>query len=366
MESLREVARGDGDIAVGISGFGSAKVGAERWHELADLTGRTTYYLQYDAQQLPWADDEDPPDMATVYWDVLERWKKARAGAMAASGYLAKWLTRWAKAGRKILVVGFSLGAYTGWLAVQQVPDDLKPQIELVMVSAAIGDRVSTWRGLEKVSSVVNLFSSKDAALAYVYPRGVDTDETPAAGLGPLVVSPLPNLRNIDITDIVGWDHLRASKMLPRIMKIAMGCMWGLRGVPSVYCVPLEVPSSVPLSSDEVSRLLRWTLVDASLWRILATAMDGDPISVHRMRVLDSWSLRDHRLLSLLDAGAAVETLSSSKVAMATAERSRQVLSGVVRHWVSKSSELQGLGEFNPPGLSSGKSDALAPSLEVE
>lgn len=341
MESLRPVAKGDSDIAVGISGFGSAKVGKSRWKELAILTGRTTYYLQYDAQELPWSTDEDPPPIASVYWDVMDRWQRAREGALNASSYLATWLERWARAGRKILVVGFSLGAFAAWNAVRQVPDDLKPQIQLVMISAAVGDTIPTWDGISSLSSVTNLYSTRDAALLYVYPRGVDTDETPAAGLGPLIVSPLPNLRNVDITDIVGWDHLRASKILPRLTKIALGCMWSSEVIPSAYCEPLEMPLEVvPLSARELSRLLRWTVIDDSLWLSMARAMDGDKRAIHRMRLLDRWSLEDGRLHGLMSAGATVEALLDSPYAPDVALRGRAVLAGLIRNWIETSKDI--------------------------
>lgn len=336
MESLRLVAEGSPDVAVGVSGFGSARIGAERWQSLAALTGRTTYYLSYDAQELPWTTDEPPP-VHKVYWEVLDRWNRARKGAKAASSYLASWLTRWAKSGRKILLVGFSLGAYTSWLAVQKVPDHLKPMIELVMISAAIGDTTSTWKGIDRLGFVLNLYSSSDAALMHVYPRGVGEDETPAAGLGPLVVGPLPNLRNVDVTDIVGWDHLKASRELPRLASIGLGCLWGSRSAPSILCDVVDINDDSPLSDEEISRLIRWCVVDSTTWLILSKAMLGDPVSIARMRQLDEWSLKKSRLFSLMDMGVTVQVLCESQYAQGSAERGRDVLSGFIRRWISGS-----------------------------
>jgi len=223
----------------------------------------------------------------------------------------------------------------------QGLSDDLKGNVELVMLSAAIGDTVNRWSGLEKLSMVINGYSVRDSALKYAYPRAVEMDETPAAGLGPLIVSPLPNLLNVDMTDMIGWDHLWGSRNLSRLVGVALGCLWGSRSAPGMMCGALDLPSVVePLSDDEVSRLLRWTIVDSSLWLMMSRAMDGDPVFVHRMRLLDLWSTSGGRFLSLLDAGLSVQTLQSTRLARSSAERGRFVLSGVLRHWISKTPKI--------------------------
>lgn len=361
MESLVKVSSGDDDVAIGISGFGSARVGVERWKDLANITGRTTFYLKYDAQTLPWPAGGDIVWTPRIYREMVSRWSSARTGALVAADYLSKWLTRWARAGRKILVVGFSLGAYTAWKAVQAVPDDLKGQIELVMLSAAIGDQRHTWTGLENVSSVVNGYSALDLSLKYLYSHVVDSDETPAAGLGPLIIGDLPNLYNVDLTDMIGHDHLWGSTNIMRLVRIALGCMWG-SGFDGKLCVPLDEVAAargraLPLTS--VQRLLRWTLIDAELWDMLGSAMDGDPESIVVMSHLDRWSLASNRLLTLMDAGSTVSTLDSSRLGAYSASRSREVLRGMLWFWLYESPDFtllegreSGLQVLEPRGRS--------------
>ena len=53
MERLVEVRPGSRDVVVGVSGFGSARVHQSRWGVVGRLTGRTTFALGYDSQDLP-------------------------------------------------------------------------------------------------------------------------------------------------------------------------------------------------------------------------------------------------------------------------------------------------------------------------
>lgn len=345
MESLIKVASGDDNVAIGISGFGSAQVGTERWLDLAKITGRTTYYLQYDAQTLPWPDGTDMIWSLNIYNEMVSRWDRARDGAKIAASYLAGWLTRWARAGRQILVVGFSLGGFVAWNAIREVPDDLKGQIELIMLSAAVGDQAHTWKGIEHVRRVVNAYSGRDFALKWMYAHVVGADETPAAGLGPLSVGPLPNLDDVNLTDVIGSDHLWGSQNIMHLVRIALGCLWG-GGLQEVLCPDLdEVLASrgkkLPVAS--VQRLYRWTVIDPDLWQLFGRALDGDAAAVVSMMHLDQWSLHGDRLMTLLDAGSAVTALDESRYSRMPAVRSRSVIRGLLRFWLVESPDLSAL-----------------------
>lgn len=358
MESLVRVREGSDDIAVGISGFGSAEVGPDRWEEIADLTGRTTYFLRYDAQQLPWP----AGGSVTWGWDVVpelrRRFSRAREGAELAAEYLYRWLLRWTGSGRRVLVVGFSLGAYCAWLAIRRLPEPLRRRVDLVMMSGALVDDPSAWEGIEGVGTVVNAWSRDDLALKYAYPRVVGSDETPAAGLGPLSVGPLPNLVEVDVTDLVGVDHLWGSRNTVRMVRMCLACLWGLVPGPDV---PLgarvvsddlghvEAPvtfigsrkqdgGKATLSQDSISRLVRWTCVLPDLWLDLGRALGGDPDATRRMRDLDAWSLESSgRLSTLLDGGWMVTSTASVRFGPEIARRSRDVLAGLLRQWLSRS-----------------------------
>jgi pimeloyl-ACP methyl ester carboxylesterase len=349
MEHLVEVAHGSDDIVVGISGFGSASVGSERWEPLAALTGRTTVALKYDAQELPFPAGpvtlSFPPPTSLVS-DFHRRWDKARAGARVASDYLAKWLRRWTQAGRKVLIVAFSLGSYVAWNAIRQVPSD---NIELVMISAAIVDRPEEWAGMEKLGRVFNVYSRDDWALKLLYPYGVGADETPAAGLGPLTVTHLDNVVNIDVTDMVGRDHLWASQNVKRLIQVAMGCYWGT-SLPGDTCTPLDLVQgpAAHLSGPERQRLYRWLLIDPSLWELLGLGLTGSGHAVEKLQELDRWSMRDERMWSLLEAGIATRALIGpfpGPVSEMTADRSRMQLRGLLREWLYAGSVERHPGE---------------------
>jgi pimeloyl-ACP methyl ester carboxylesterase len=270
-----------------------------------------------------------------VVSEFNDRWRKAREGAKVASDYLAKWLRRWTDAGRKVLVVAFSLGTYVAWNAIQQVPSE---NIELIMISGAVVDRPERWEGMERLGRVFNVYSRDDWALKLLYPYGVGADETPAAGLGPLTVSELPNVTNVDVTDMIGRDHLWASQNVQRLIEVAMGCYWG-GSLTGDRCYALDLvegrPGMVP--ATERQRLYRWLVVDPELWRMLGVALDGHVRAQGECSDLDRWSLGNERLWSLLDAGIAARMLYRTKagpVPEATADRSLLQLRGVLRRWL--------------------------------
>lgn len=331
METLVSVRTGDDDILVGISGFGSAKVSSARWYELASLSGRTSFFLRYDAQELPWPSPTALPEL-------YRRWSVARDGARLASEYLFRWLERWARAGRRIIVVGFSLGGYLAWEAVRRLSDSLKSQVDLILISAAIGDRLETWTGIDKMARVLNFYSTDDAILRYFYPQGVATDETPAAGLGPLTVSG-SNIDNINVTDLVGRDHLWASNHLDVLSRLALGCLWG--SCPPALPVSEFSVVDQGLSETTVARMYRWAIMDPGLWAQLASALDGSSSDEDIVVALDRWSLQSDRLTTLLNGGAASVALLVPGLDPSSSSRGLRVISGMVRQWIAGSRPVE-------------------------
>jgi pimeloyl-ACP methyl ester carboxylesterase len=322
-EHLVQVRSGSRDVVVGISGFGSAEVNPQRWTPAFDLTGRTTFALHYDSQDFPF-----PSPFGTLFnlTEFYARWKKARVAARSASEFLAGWLERWAADDRKVLVIGFSLG---GYIAARATRLYRHPNVEMVLMCAAVGDRTDYWRGIEDMGRVVNMYSSSDMALRRVYPYAVSLDETPAAGLGPLSVS-APNVSNVNVTDLVGADHLWASDNVQVLMEIALGHLWGI-AAPNEARVPVcELREGYSSLSDETYlRLLRWAVLDDGLWDLLRRAMSHDAGAVEACEGLDRWSLEEDRLGDLLVAGAARVAIEGDE-SIASGRRRLQ-LSGLTR-----------------------------------
>ncbi len=336
-ENLVKVADGSGDIAIGISGFGSASVSVERWKSLAEATGRTTYALHYDAQELPWARPlESVFDLLDYGPELARRWTAARFAAIGVAEYLANWISRYLEADRKVLVVGFSLGGYVAWRACRTVAD---PRLEAVLISAAIGDRKDTWKNADKMGHLVNVFSRGDLALQQLYPIVAESDETPAAGLGP-ILSEATAVTNVDASDLIGWDHLWASDHLDRLIDLAIGCMQ--KGVPhDVLASGCPAPScEAVLSLPSYARLLAWTWVLPELCTLMSRAIDGDPEAIGRLERIDAWSIGlasdgEPRLPDLLDAATAVTALSEpAPEGQVAAARSIVELQGWLRLWV--------------------------------
>jgi pimeloyl-ACP methyl ester carboxylesterase len=347
-EGLVKLRDGSDDIAVCISGFGSAKADSDRWLPVFEITGRTTFVVKYDAQEFPWADGDVPRgvgDLIRVGAELHDRWARARLAAIGISDCLAGWIQRWTDAGRRVLVVGFSLGGLVAWKACRKVASE---RVDLVMISAAIGDRPETWEGIENLGKVINLYSSHDVVLKHLYPHGVGGDETPAAGLGP-ICSSSTNVDNVDVTDRVGRDHLWASKNLGSLIRIAVGYMCG--GVSSGVCfsVPKEgIPErQVRLPLDVIERSYRWMCTDPRLWSIFGNAILEDPESVSYCLALDRWATSDPERFPVLSAlGISVSSLSRSRHGRASALRSYRELSGLLRLWMSS-----GLGDAPGVGL---------------
>ena len=346
-EGLVKLAEGTRDIAVCISGFGSARTPPTRWDVVSEITGYTTFVLRYDAQLLPWTDGEAPKtlgELIEIGDELRERWARARLSAMGISKYLSRWIRRWTDAGRRVLVVGFSLGGLIAWKACQESPS---PLVSLILISAAVGDNPGAWEGAEGIGRIVNVYSKRDLVLKHIYPRGVGLDETPAAGLGPLRVQ-LQNVDGIDATDIIGRDHMRASRNVSRLTKIAITHLWGGTSIVEGPAIPSSVGMEDGLILDEqvYCRLLRWTCADPYLWASVGQALEGDPDAISYCMALDRWSLGQGRMGTLLSLGRASSVLIESEYGKATAIRSVRQLSGLLRLWMAS-----GLGDAPDVGV---------------
>lgn len=330
MERLVEVAAGSSDVAVGVSGFGSAGIAfpRKRWESLAGLSGATTYALLYDAQELPWTDIPYLPLLPISFYNTLEsKWTRAKEASTEASEYLAEWVKRWTSSGRSVTLVGFSLGAHVVWQAAQRVASD---KLTVVLLLGALPDRPECWEGSSRLNRLVNVYSTSDLTLQWLYPAGVAGRDTPAAGLGPLCVSSQGNVLNVDVTDLVGLDHLEGSRIVGRLVEIAL-------------CVDAASRSvSLPIGNEDWTdearaRLYRWASIDSELEMALGQAVQGDEAMRRSLAEVDVWSVRSRRLSALLDAGRTASALAHAPPeADHAAMRNRVVLSGLFRRWFSE------------------------------
>lgn len=364
-EGLVEIAEGTRDIAVCISGFGSARTPPSRWGIVNEITGYTTFVLRYDAQLLPWSDGDSPKTLGhllEVGEELRTRWTKARLSALGISKYLSRWIRRWTDAGRRVLVVGFSLGGLIAWKACQEVSS---PLVNLVLISAAVGDGPGAWDGARSMGRIINVYSRRDLVLKHIYPRGVSSDDTPAAGLGPIHVK-LQNIHGIDATDLIGRDHMWASRNVSRLVKMAITHLWGGTGIvdgPAIY-PGRDGEVVLKLDPEIEARLLRWTCADTYLWASVGSAIEGDADAISYCIALDRWAMSEGRLETLLSVGRASSTLARVEYGKSSARRSIRQLSGLLRLWmasglgdapdigVSEPEEFKGLGGGSPPMIS--------------
>jgi hypothetical protein len=329
MESLLPVILSGDDVAVGVSGFGSARPSLSRWTDLALLTSRSTFVLSYDAQELP--GEVSATTLLSGAPDLYRKWHMARKGALQAADHLAVWIRRWTLSGRRVLLVGFSLGAYVVWEAVKKSDRSCWPLLDVVLVSGALVDSPIQWEGADLLGSLTNVYSSSDLVLKWLYPGGVGSDETPAAGLGP-IMSEAPGVSSIDLTDLIGADHMWAGNNLPTILRTVLGVGWSSR--PTTF---MDIPDG-PLGSDQISRLSAWLFCLPDLWEYFGRALDGDAEAIRKVRAVDHWSVQADRLLSLVDAGQSVARLrqSSAPCCGDVASRSAAKIEGLIRRWLEE------------------------------
>jgi len=158
----------------------------------------------------------------------------------------------------------------------------------------------------------------------------------------------LQNLDNVDLTDMIGRDHLWGSANIMRLVRVALGCLWG-GGLQERLCPDIDdvlASRGKKLSVECLQRLYRWAVIDADLWNMLGRAMDEDAAAVFALEQLDVWSLKGNRLMALLDAGSVVTALDTSRHGHLSARRSRRVLQGLLRFWLMESPDLSLLSDI--------------------
>lgn len=334
MESLSLVSRGSGGVLVGVSGFGSAKLDGSRWKDPAVLTGFTTYHLSYDAQEFPW-DSSNPGffEVASKAGEISSLWSKARKGAVSASRHLSYWLGRWTETSDlDVVLVGFSLGAEVVWRSVRSMPPNRLGSVTMILVSGAVSSSPGAWSFLGSDGPrVINVWSSSDLVLRWLYPIGVSSERFIPSGAGP-IRSPL--VRNLDLTDFIGMDHLWAGENLSKIVRLAMGTHWATTPIRSQPTTSSEEGSpEKKLSAEAVERLSSWTICVPELHRTLGRAMSGDDSQIPMLAELDKWSIP--RLSSLIKAASSVISLSSMSVRdRSVADRSIVHIEGIIRRWI--------------------------------
>lgn len=332
MESLVPVFSGDDDIFVGVSGFGSAKLDGSRWLDAGVLTGRTSYNLSYDAQEFPWDHGGDHPgliELASSAGELNRLWSRARVGVEPASDHLATWLSRWASSGRRTLLVGFSLGASVVWQAIRKTPRRHWGLFDVVLVSGAIVDSEQQWEGADSLGSLVNVWSSSDRVLRWMYPRAVPKEETPAAGLGPLQSR---HSRSLDLTDMIGVDHLWAGNNLPRVLRVVLGTEWSRSAKLHPPAISLR-----NLDAESIERLSGWCVSVPEFNELLGAALSSEMVSSEKILALDSWSRSSSKLISLFDASSTVSRLLGLVRDRSVADRSLVHIEGIIRRWVALS-----------------------------
>lgn len=267
-----------------------------------------------------------------------------------ASSHLAHWVDRWCNSSRRVCLVGFSLGADVVWNAVRQVDKRHWPMIDIVLICGATPGTMmgGRWSGCDTFSSVVNVWSSRDAALNFLYPTVVPFSEVPAAGVGPVLA---PGIRNVDLTDLIGMDHTWASKNIPRILRVVLG---------SSLSPPLpEVVSTSGMDAAAVERLCGWSFAVPDLWWKLGQVLDGRMDS-REIQAFDPWSLEGDRLMSLFSAASTSISLSGRP--SSSSDRSRLQIDGIIRQWMSQSlkrslnGDLLGLDSGSTSGTGGGAS----------
>lgn len=300
-----------------------------RWNDAGLLTGRTTYHLVYDSQEFPWKDGEAPSivEFASSANDLRRMWTEARRGARAGAVHLAEWVRRWCSDGRSVMLVGFSLGASVVWEAAKLLPDDLRGRVDLVLISGAVVDDPAEWSRVESCSSVTNVWSSSDLVLRWLYPAAVGGMETPAVGLGPIGGS--DSVRNVDLTDLIGTDHLWAGRNVTRILRVVLGLRWS---------GPSSLPRSTPVPTDAfaVERLCGWTISVQEAWDEVGRLLSGsEDVDQEVISGLDRWGSGPN-LAPLLHASSTVARLAGPVRRRDVADRSMAQLEGFIRRWMGQ------------------------------
>lgn len=315
-QGLRVLAEGTRDIAVCASGFGSAWMGPDRWRLVHELTGYTTMTVVYSAQILPRVDANPIDYLSRLY----ARFHAARAAALRAGAFLASWIDRWVRQGRRVLLVGFSLGGALVYEAARRA----RGRVDVVAICAAYPDEARSWDGLEQAGAICNAYSTADTALRFLYPLAAG--DILAAGTRPVLVG-RPQTVNLDLTPLVGGDHVALSRDLEPALRLSLAALYGGREL-------FEPPPPPDLAGlHRAAPSAPWSLLEHDLelrpWVRSAVAGESAASSDWAHRV-SPW-LREHQapLLSLSKGYAELASLDSEVAALGALE-----LLGLGRIWL--------------------------------
>jgi pimeloyl-ACP methyl ester carboxylesterase len=334
VERLVQISEGSDRILVGISGFGSANVGEDRWRSLADLTGFTTFMLQYDAQEFPLY-EKSSLGLPSSAWisEVSNRWSLARKGAYDSARYLARWVRRWFSSDKHVILVGFSLGAFIAWNVAQMAGNR---GLDLVLICGGVGASREMWDGLlPRIGDVVNMYSKKDFMLSNVYPYGVSLDELPALGISRIPVESKSKV-DIDITDLIDGDHLLASARATDLARVGLAILISRKSLILGSSGSIDFLGGLDESVRE--RMWRWVFIDLDLMIDFWNALMGRAESVRRFVILDEWILASGRFSTLAGAGRSAMILKGitdeDRDAFSSSVRGLLVLRGLIRFWL--------------------------------
>ena len=169
------------------------------------MTGARVLRLDWSAQVIP------RPGAKVVNWasKVASRFHLAQGAALDAGVFLASWTRRWRRQGKRVVLVGFSLGGRVVLEAAR-----IEPDCEVVALCAA--HPVDRLDGLEEVRALVNVWSRSDLALRIVYPVVSRSRACGAVGLA------VAGALNVDVSDRAGANHLDTAKAVEEIARIGL------------------------------------------------------------------------------------------------------------------------------------------------
>ena len=250
------ISSGSRDIIVGVSGFGSAWMGGERFQRLSDITGWSLYTLRYSSQILPRIETGPLEYLSRLY----ARFRAAEIASERAAAYLSKWVDRWSDQGRRVLLVGFSLGGHVVYEAARA-----SPNCSVMTLCAGHPADPDSLSGLEKTHGICHLYSPEDLVLKTLYQMAT---QKKAAGQGPLP-SWIPAM-NVDVSDHCGGDHVKASEMASNLFEIGLECLLG-SNVHLFGGAPTGGPRGRSLS-PRIRATLRGSMPQDLLWQRWAEA----------------------------------------------------------------------------------------------
>lgn len=284
---IEKVVEGSSDILVGVSGFGSSWMGGERWAPLARSMGASLYVLHYPAGILPRL-EAGPLDYLEGLW---RRYRAAERGAQAGVGHLTDWVERWRTQGRRVILIGFSLGGHVACEVARRVPG-----CTLVTICAA--HPVGETAGLEHCAGHVHVYVTVDQVLRYFYPAA--TRKT-ATG-----IAPLAGAINVCGDSLAPSTHLETGRQVPLLGAMGMEIFFGA----DIRLFAPELPGGslsnssltlLPRGARAVMEVLDYDLM-VQAW-VQAGCEGVDPRAVAWLEAIMPWAATNDEVLSSLREG---------------------------------------------------------------